>query len=112
MAGVNTVSFEGGPCNGLHGSYSNADLADGAVTCRGTVYLVQGIAPNLYVAKPEAATTPTTAPGSTYAPDLFRAYHDLKRSLVYRLRPAVTRAQRYDRIALLTLARKSKVRKH
>lgn len=108
---ANSVTFEGGPCNGLTGNYTNADLSDGEVTCQGTVYLVQGIAAGHYVAQPVGTPHQPSGMGSTYAPDLFRAYHDLKRSIVFGLRPAVTRARRYDLIALQVLARKSKVRK-
>ena len=109
---TNEVTFYGGPCDGVTRPFTDAQLHSGVVACGGVQYVVQGQAPHMYVAQPLATASGGTASAETFAPDLFRAYDDLRRSIARRLRPAVTKAQRYDRLALQALARHHKVRKH
>lgn len=110
-AANNQVTFYGGPCNGENHFYTDAQLASGVVVCKSTEYVIQGTSPHFYRATTLASQTGAAGDSQTYAPDLFRAYGDLRRSIVHHLRPAVTQAQRYDRIALQALAHRHKGRK-
>ena len=112
MAGAdNTVTFYGGPCDGTTHAYTAPQLRSGVVMCGGIQYVVQGQAPRMYIAQPLASASGGAQSAATFAPDLFRAVHDLQRAIATQLRPAVTQAQRYDRIALLALSRHRRVRK-
>ena len=108
----NQVTFYGGPCNGENHFYTNAQLASGVVVCKSVQYVIQGTSPHFYRATTLASQTGASGTAQTFAPDLFRAYHSLARAIGSHLRPAITKAQRYDQLALQSLARHHKVRKH
>ena len=106
----NEVTFYGGPCDGVTRAYTDGQLASGVVSCGGIQYVVQGQSPHMYVAQPLSGASGGTPTAQQFAPDLFRASHALQRAIATRLRPAVTRAQRYDQLALQALARHHKVK--
>ena len=107
----NEVTFYGGPCDGVTRAYTNGQLAAGVVSCGNVQYVIQGQAPHMYIAQPLSSASGGTPTAQQFAPDLFRAMHELQRSVATRLRPAVTQAQAYDLIALKALSRHRKVRK-
>ena len=104
------VTFYGGPCNGENHFYSAADLASGQVTCKAVLYQVTPAGGNFYNARPEPSASIPPGTTSQFAPDLFRAYGALTQAIAHRLRPAISRAQRYDALALQSLARRHKVK--
>jgi len=67
------VTFHGGPCALETHSYTDASLADGKVTCKGTVYDVFDNHAGGYFGVPESQITPTAK-----VPPLSHAAHAWK----------------------------------
>lgn len=110
MAENQQVTFYGGPCNGENHFYSTTELSHGVVTCKAVLYQVTPQFGNFWNAVPEASASVPATTAQHYAPDLYRSFLGLRNAVALRLRPAVTTAQRYDRIALQVLARHRKVK--
>ena len=103
-----TVQLKGGPCDGRYIPVTEAQLAVGFTTCGGVVYQFEGVNPGVYIGVPQISGSGGTL--QQFAPDLFAGYEHLRRSVVKRLRPAVTTALRYDQLALRALNSRHKVR--
>lgn len=107
---ANRALFTGGPCDGTERNLSTGEVRIGKASCQGVVYtLTRTNVPGLFT-----ATAPASAGGGgtleQFAPDLWAGWQDLRRSIVKRLRPAVTQAQRNNYLALKAANRALKVK--
>lgn len=103
--------FQDGPCAFTVVTITAADVSRGTIVCKGATYGIQpapGGSVNGFVGY--VATGTGTGTIQQFAPDLFAGYENLRRSVVTRLRPAVTTALRYDQLALRALSRRPKVK--